>query len=88
MLADRLPLLGLNLVSLIPAFTGHAGLSTQLALCASVRAFSISGHQLARRKSNFSSPPTTSGLNCLSSIGFYLTYGWTELGAEMGEADW
>ena len=35
-------------------------------------------------KIEFSSPPTTSGVNCLSSIGFYLTYGWTELARKMG----
>ena len=47
-----LPLLGLNLVTLIPAFTGHAGPIYPVGALLLGSSFLYFGAQLARRKSN------------------------------------
>ena len=47
-----LPLLGLNLVSLIPAFTGHAGPVYPVGAMLLGSSFLYFGVQLVRRKSN------------------------------------
>jgi len=47
-----LPLLGLNLVSLIPAFTGHAGPVHTIGALLLGSSFLYFGAQLVRRKSN------------------------------------